>query len=204
MTDLDELDVDDPGAGASDSDGVECPDCGLTFDNKIKLGIHRAKEHGIEGINKRKRGRSSGDRDAAPERPHRPSPQTKTKRARLVSETLVELADLLERRGDNVDALTVAGVIRRDADKIGNALAGLAERRMFAPFGPIIDALFGDGGPLSFITALGPTFRKLIAARPHRAPDESAQIQAEFERLVADQGEDYALRWAALNGIEVG
>lgn len=191
-----------------DTDGHVCPECGESFGSKIGLGAHRRAKHGVLGINAKKE-----RRERAPRRNDTPRPAgSRSKRATLVEQTLKEVADLIERRGDNVDAYTFAQILRRDADKIGSWLAALAERRMFAGLGPIIDNLFGDGGPLSAITALGPTLRKLLSARPRRERDSGedhpsgltgAQLQAEFERIMHEEGEDKALRWAALNGIEV-
>lgn len=202
-----DLDVDDretTSAGGDGNDGHPCPECGEQFDSAVKLGLHRKREHGVEGVNARKRRRG---RDAAPRdrETARPNPASRSRRGRLVSETLVELANLIERRGDNVDDLTFAAILRRDADRIGGWLAALAERRMFAGLGPIVDNLFGDGGPLSAITALGPTVRKLVASRPRRQPGDGEfdRLAAEYERIVAADGEDAALRWAALNGLEV-
>lgn len=201
--------VDDtPPRDDPDADGHVCPECGQSFGSKIGLGAHRRAKHGVLGVNASKDGRK---REGSPRR-NEPRPASKSRRATLVEQTLKEVADLIERRGDNVDAFTFAEILRRDADKIGSWLAALAERRMFAGLGPIIDNLFGDGGPLSAITALGPTLRKLLSARPRREHDTgedhpsgltSAQLQAEFERIMHEEGEDKALRWAALNGIEV-
>lgn len=202
-----ELDAGGGGGGGErderdrDGAGHECPECGRSFSTAMGLGLHRSREHGVKGINRRRK--ESGGRDRAPRRTR--ETHSRSDRSRLVSESITELVDLFQRRGDNVAAMSVADVLRRDADKIGDALASLAERQLFSALGPVIDTLFGAGGPLSFITALGPTFRKLLAGRPPRrhVDDELAQLQAEYERIYTHEGPERALTWAALNGLEV-
>lgn len=188
--------------------GLECPECGKVCSNKITLGMHRRSEHGVIG-NRKKKGKSSSSSSSS----SRPKRQTaaadtgrRSKRARLVSETATELADLFERKVENVAALSMAEIIRRDADKMGASLAALAERSIFGWLGPVIDNLFGDGGPLSILRAFGPAARKFVAMRPERAepaPDVDPILQAEFEQRLATDGEDAAYQWAASQGLEV-
>jgi len=112
---------------------------------------------------------------------------------------LADLADSLRGRAES-DGLTIADTIRRDANRMGDALAGLADRSMFGFLGLIIDALFGAGGPLSLVTAFGPTARKTIAARPRRELDER---QVEYERIYQDDGPEAAEAWARAQGLQV-
>lgn len=191
-----------------DGAGVACPECGKVCSNKITLGMHRRSEHGIVG-NRKKKGKSSSSSSSS-KSTRRPSPAADTgrrsKRARLVSETATELADLFERKVENVAALTLAEIIRRDADKMGAALAAVAERSIFGWLGPLIDNVFGDGGPLSILRAFGPTARKFVSMRPEQPappPDVDPLLQAEFEQRIVTDGEDAAYAWAAQQGLEV-
>lgn len=207
LNELDDVDEDEPTGkpGSDDVDaGFVCPECERVFDSALKLGAHRKGSHGVAGTSKDRRNRK---RAASPRRDRPNNTGGSSDRARKVSETLRELVDLFERNGTNVEGLTLAAVIRRDADKIGEALAALAERRMFAPLGAAIDTMFGAGGPLSFITALGPTLRKVVAGRPQRLTGNDSNgavdLQQQYDSLLAEHGVDYANRWAALNGIEL-
>lgn len=188
-------------------DGIACPECGKVCSNKITLGMHRRSEHGVIGNRKKKSSRSSSSSSSRPKRqPAATDTGRRSKRARLVSETATELADLFERKTENVAGLTMAEIIRRDADRMGASLAALAERSIFGWLGPVIDNLFGDGGPLSILRAFGPTARKFVSLRPERAAagdDVDPGLQAEFEARVANDGEDAAYAWAAAQGLEV-
>ena len=199
----------DDGRRSDDADrdgaGLECPECGKVCSNKITLGMHRRSEHGVIG-NRKKKGKSSSSSSKPKRQPAAADTGRRSKRARLVSETATELADLFERKVENVAALSLAEIIRRDADKMGASLAALAERSIFGWLGPVIDNLFGDGGPLSILRAFGPTARKFVSMRPERPeppPDADPLLQAEFEQRLANDGEDAAYQWAASQGLEV-
>lgn len=225
------MSADDALPGIDDDDGLErggvvdvdggadeytCPECGDTFDSRAKLGLHRFRKHGVRGSSESSRRRASkngGGKDPAPKRERSSSSSSggnsRSRRSRLVSETLTELADL----GDGLrgrfadDGRSIADTIRRDADKMGEALAGLAERGMFAFLGPIIDAIFGAGGPLSVFVAFGPTLRKTLAAGGERRDRRDAarleQLQLEYERILGEQGFAAAQEWATANGLEI-
>ena len=204
--------------GGSDDDaeptsGHACPECGQEFANRVRLGMHRRAEHGILGKNA-SAAAGKGKRHASPRRPAgAAAAASRSSRSRKISESLTELVDLFERRTDNIDAHTLAEIIRRDADKIGEALAALADRRMFAPLGTAIDLLFGTGGPLSFLTALGPTVRKLLAGRTQARAErraaaeheraEADRLEAEYQAVLRDEGPDAARHWAATRGLQV-
>lgn len=196
--------------GDRDGDGLSCPECGKTFSSKLLLGSHRFREHGVRGssksADKRRRGTAGKRRRSSSSTP--PDRSARSKRARMVAETATELADLFEGSTANVDSLTIAGVIRRDADRMGDTLAALAERSLFGWLGPVIDNLFGAGGPLSFLRAFGPTARKFLAARPARPADDDAgsvdpALQAEFEARLERDGLEAATAWAQAAGLEV-
>jgi predicted TPR repeat methyltransferase len=67
---------------------------------------------------------------------------------------LTGFADLLERRDELTDEDTLAGVIRRDADRMAEWLAALAETYTGAD--RAIRWLFGAGSVLGFAGAFGP------------------------------------------------
>lgn len=204
LAELDGRRSDDDDRGGA---GLECPECGKVCSNKITLGMHRRSEHGVIGNRKKKGKSSSSSSSSRPKRqPAASDTGRRSKRARLVSETATELADLFERKVENVAALSMAEIIRRDADKMGASLAALAERSIFGWLGPVIDNLFGDGGPLSILRAFGPTARKFVSMRPERPappPDADPLLQAEFEQRLATDGEEAAYAWAAAQGLEV-
>jgi hypothetical protein len=192
------------GGTGEDGDGaVEhlCPECGQGYATKATLGFHRWKVHGVRGSSRKQKKGGGGEGEPRRQR----EGVSKSRRAQLVSETMRELADLADslRGRAQVDAATIADTIRRDADRMGDALAGLAERSIFGFLGPIIDALFGAGGPLSLVTAFGPTVRKTMAAHPRREGGDLAALQAEYERLYVDEGPTVANEWAVQNGLEV-
>lgn len=196
------LGLEEGGVGR-DGDGAtqhECPECGEGFASKSRLGFHRWKEHGVAGA-RRRSGKGAGGDEGKPDR--RPSRPSKTRRAQLVSETARELADWIDSLAGRAepDSLTIADTIRRDADRMGDALAGLAERSLFGFLGLIIDALFGAGGPLSLVTAFGPTARKTMAARPRH--EDLDDRQAEYERIYQADGSEAAATWARSQGLEV-
>lgn len=203
--DLDELER----GGSETPDGGEtehfCPECGEGFDSKPKLGLHRFRKHGIRGSSESSQ-RRRGTTDKAPRRKTVPA-GGQPRRSKLVAATLRELADMSDgirgRFGD--DDATIADTIRRDADKMGEALAALAER--LGVLGLLIDTLFGAGGPLGLFMAFGPTLRKTMGAgRAHREARQQAQLaalQAEYEQVLAESGLEAAQEWAAGHGLEI-
>lgn len=209
-TAADELDLDGDEGGedvvgrdGDDQPQHECPECSRGFASKATLGFHRWRVHGVAGSSRKsKEAGSAGGSEGKPER--RPARPSKGRRAQLVSETMRELADLADslRGRAESDGLTIAGTIRRDADRMGDALAGLAERSMFGFVGLLIDALFGAGGPLSLVTAFGPTARKTMEARPRRVGDLDDR-QAEYERIYQEEGPEAAETWARSKGLQV-
>jgi hypothetical protein len=219
--DLDELGGGDVGEGerggvervdgGADEYACDVDGCGRTFESAASLGMHRWAAHKIRGRGRDKKSASGsgGDGRTNEGTPRRNTPpQSQSKRARLVSETATELADLIDSaRGRLIaDGLTIADTIRRDADRMGEALAGLAGRNLFglgSLVGALIDNLFGSGGPLSLLTAFGPTLRKTLDARPRREPDELAAMQAEFNRMYEQDGPEVAHAWAIEQGLVV-
>jgi hypothetical protein len=204
----DGLSLGDDGTSGKDGDGasqLECPECGQGFATKATLGYHRWREHGVRGSSRRSaaKRKAGGGGESEPRRPR--EGVSKGRRAQLVSETMRELADLADSlRGRALaDSATIADTIRRDADRMGDALAGLAERSIFGFLGPIIDALFGAGGPLSLVTAFGPTVRKTMAARPRREGDDLTALQTEYERIYVEESPAAAAEWAQQQGLEV-
>lgn len=112
-----------------------CPECGAEYKLAMHLGLHRRREHGVQGSAKqsspkRKRTSSGGGRDS-----------TQTRRRKAISETLLELVTFSDDlRGQSViDTSSLADVIRRDADRIADAIAAWAEKA--PPVGALIDII---------------------------------------------------------------
>jgi hypothetical protein len=145
-------------AGPDESgDGLSCPDCDEgPFPSKLSLGAHRFHKHGIRGSSqtaKKERGRKGRSQtrprtQAAAGSDDRESGR-QARRRKAVKETLVELVSFTDEargRGEGPPD-DLADVIRRDADKIANSVAWIAER--FLPLGRLIDLAFGHGGLLT-------------------------------------------------------
>lgn len=153
LEELDREEETDASAGDSEADSLVCPDCGETLSSKMLLGAHRFHKHGIRGSSgkaKKRRGESSGRGPGRPRTTAAAGDDGETarqkRRRRAVKETLVELTSFTdELRGRGLaPAEDLADVIRRDADKIANSVAWIAER--FNPLGRMIDLGFGHGG----------------------------------------------------------
>lgn len=189
----DEPDTHDQHDGNEPAAAHVCPECGASFSRASALGLHRFRTHGIKGA---RRDRTNSRKDGAPRRPPAPGRGGNLEgRKRLVRETIVELLDTRRAiaEGLDTDELGVADTIRRDADLIAGALAGLAERVDF--LGVAIDRLLGVGGPLSFVRAFGPTLRKMIVSRRAAAVDrdqQQAAVDAEYGRILSEQGQEAA------------
>lgn len=212
----DELDGIDDGdelehGGSEKGDGADtehfCPECGDGFDSKAKLGLHRFRKHGVRGSSDSSKRRRGGT-DKQPARKTQQSKAAgKPQRSRLVATGLKEFADMADglRGRFALDELSIADTIRRDADKMGEALASLAER--FGFLGLLIDVLFGPAGPLGLFVAFGPTLRKTVASgRDRRSARDEARLtalQAEYEQVLAEQGVVAAQEWAEHHGLEV-
>lgn len=143
-------------AEGSDQDGFVCPDCDYVAPSRLTLGGHRFQKHGVRGKTADRKRKSSGRPRGRPPGGGRASGDTgggessrQTRRRRAVKETLVELVSFTdEARGRGEGApQDLADVIRRDADKIANSVAWIAER--FNPLGRMIDLAFGHGGLLT-------------------------------------------------------
>ena len=107
------------------------------------------------------------------------------RRAGKVTATIKEASKWKLHR-DNDDAGFVE-TVQKDADPIGHAVAGIAER--FKPAGMIIDLLFGEAGPLSILVALAPSIR--AARRTLKAKAEARkrrQLEAQ-ERIAQEDGD---------------
>lgn len=196
------------GSEKGDGAGTEhfCPECGDGFDSKAKLGLHRFRKHGVRGSSDSSKRRRGGT-DKTPARKQQPKAAGRPQRARLVETGLKEFADMADglRGRFALDDLSIADTIRRDADKMGEALASLAER--FGFLGLLIDVVFGPAGPLGLFVAFGPTLRKTVASgRDRRSARDEARLnalQAEYEQVLAEQGVVAAQEWAEHHGLEV-
>ena len=150
-------------AGVAEPDSEEqryvCPECGEGFRLAMRLGLHRKREHGVEGQSKssrqereqRRRGGLKSGKPRAEGSPRRPSESSQQRRARAIRETLLEFVEFTdEARGrSEVPPRDLADVIRRDASKLANSLAWAAER--FNPLAWAIDQLAGHGGVITFV-----------------------------------------------------
>lgn len=100
--------------------------CGRSFKLAAHLANHKRSAHGI-GVSKPVDGAGGGEGRQA-------------RRRKDIRETIVEFvafADEMRGRSDG-DAATFADTIRRDADKIADALAAWCER--LSPLGSLVDA----------------------------------------------------------------
>jgi hypothetical protein len=150
--------------------GHVCPECGEEFSSPMRLGLHRYQKHGIRGRDAQRKAAGGGSRRSTSA--SRPGESRQAKRRRAVRETLLELTDFTdELRGrGRTEPVDLADVIRRDADKIADALAHAAER--FNPLAFAIDKLAGHGGVITFArgflglgTWLARKWRQGLAAR---------------------------------------
>lgn len=137
------------------------------------------------------------DEQPAEEKPKRRRRQTATvsssrleKRAGKVKETIVE-ATRWRLRGDD-ETLGFVETVKRDADRIGHAVAAIGER--VKPFGRMIDLLFGEAGPLSILVALAPSIRAgrravVEQAKTRRQRNEQARAEQEQQVEFDENGE---------------
>lgn len=133
-----------------EQDGPVCPECGESFTSALSLGAHRFHKHGIKGSKpKPQPGRKRGRPRMAAAGDDAPESGRQARRRRAVKETLIELVSFTDEARGRADGEVddLADVIRRDADKIANSVAWIAER--FLPLGRAIDLLFGHGGALT-------------------------------------------------------
>lgn len=168
---------------AADDGGVECPECGARLKNRKSLGGHMRDVHKIKGgIGGRGPGRPR--KDGNPSRP--PSGNRQERRRRLVQETLIELSEFTdELRGrSELPAVDLSDLIRRDAAKIANSVAWVAER--FNPLGTLIDLTTGHGGAITIMrgfTGVG----GWVLRRWRTLLSEREREQAQPGALYADQ-----------------
>lgn len=165
----------DAWTAATVTDEHACPECGRTFKTPGALGLHRKAVHGVEsGRDRGERNKGKrGKRDGSPRRTDQSGRERQSRRARQVRETLEELttfSDELRGRNDDVPAQQLADVIRRDASKIADSLAWVAER--LTPVGLLIDRTMGHGGIITiargFTGVIGHglrSWRQLLARR---------------------------------------
>lgn len=136
---------------------------------------------------------ASEQQEAKPKRVRRPAAAKQgaqlseriERRAQKVAGTIKELLRWRSREQQDGD-LDLPGTLERDADEIGRALAATAEH--FAPFGMVIDLLFGETGPLAILLALAPTVRAARAAtlaRLRERRERLEQQQADREQEAA-------------------
>lgn len=138
------------------SDELVCPDCDAgPFTSKLSLGAHRYHKHGVKGTaghkksSGRPRGRPPGSKNRGEAGASEGESARQARRRKAVRDTLVEFVSFMdEARGrSDAPAADLSDVIRRDADKIANSVAWIAER--FLSLGRMIDLLLGHGGPLT-------------------------------------------------------
>lgn len=195
-------DVAEPDGDEAAGGDLDCPECGKTFASKLALGAHRAQAHGVRGSSQRSKRRqrnAAGDGERRPVgRPRKTAaadaePARQARRRKAVRETLTEIVSFTDEargRGDDTGGGDLADVIRRDADKIANSIAWLAER--FNPMGRLIDLAFGHGG----IVTVGRGFlgvgtwtlshwRQLIRER-ETAAAEAAGVFPDAEQIADD------------------
>ena len=148
MSELETEPLEDGEAPPADPDRPHvCPECGETFKLAMTMGAHRAKVHGVPGSSKTtkytRRGRPPGSRNK--ERTSSPHES----RRKAIRETLIEFVDFADELGGRSDQKPkdIRDVIRRDADKLGDSIAYLADR--FNPLGLVVDATMGHGGVIS-------------------------------------------------------
>lgn len=123
---------------------------------------------------------------ATDRRPHRSTATARrqAERKRNVKETLLETAELLDAlrgRTEDQEAESLVEIVRRDADRMAETLASMADR--FDPAAFVVDHLFGAGGPLSILTSFGPFLRSLIV----QAREIRARQVAEWEAMQEEQ-----------------
>jgi hypothetical protein len=197
--------VDDREPGADGARYVcDVDGCGATFDKASSLGLHKFRTHGIKGARRNAGNRkSSSGGDAAPRNRSTKNAGTSTTRSRLIRESVLEVLDTRRAfRGEGTDDLDVEGTLRRDVDRIANALASLAERDVFSFLGPIIDRTLGAGGPVSIFRAFAPTLRSLVTHRRDARLEQEREQQAfdaHYATLLANEGQaaadDFAERY---------
>lgn len=166
---------DEPNEDAGANDELVCPECEaagnhVTFASPLNLGAHRRMAHGVAG---KGRGKSGGSKRRTSTSTNPPKGSRVERRRKAVAETLRELVEFRDAaRGDAFagEPEHLADVIRRDADRIAQAVAWIAER--VNPLGHGIDLLLGHGGPVTVLRGfLGvgtwtlQHWRKMIADR---------------------------------------
>lgn len=195
-------------AGAPGEDGppYACPEpgCEKTFSSKLALGGHRATMHGYRSStrHKGKSGRGPGRprKDGSPARPRETGAESKSqeRRRKVVRETLIEVATFQDQLAglETGDPSRLADVIKRDADKIANSVAWIAER--FNPLGRGIDLLLGHGGPVTILRGFMGLGRFTLArwqAAARRQQEQGAGVDlAELElaeRIEAENARRY-------------
>jgi hypothetical protein len=200
----DDAPVDDREPGADGARYVcDVDGCGATFDKASSLGLHKFRSHGIKGARRGGGSRKSSSGDAAPRNRNAKNAGTSTTRSRLIRESVLEVLDTRRAfRGEGTDDLDVEGTLRRDVDRIANALASLAERDVFSFLGPIIDRTLGAGGPVSIFRAFAPTLRSLLTHRRDARLEQEREQQAfdaHYAQLLANEGQaaadDFAERY---------
>jgi hypothetical protein len=213
MSDLDpdfpEQDENEPAAELDrDDDGqLSCPECGKPFTSPMQLGAHRSQAHGVKGGSRaaakrrgelppeeERRGPGRPRKDGSPARPRHGGGSRQERRRKAVQDTLIELVSFTdEARGrDTGPPVDLADVIRRDAAKIANSVAWLAER--FNPLGRVIDLGFGHGGVITIARGflgvgtwtLG-HWRQLLEQRSAVDPTELTAEQV-AEQMQAEHG----------------
>lgn len=195
MTDV--LETDEAAPDEAAADDLTCPDCGEgPFASKLLLGAHRFHKHGIKsqkaaqpkGRKRTARTESAGDA---------PESGRQARRRKAVKETLIEMVSFTdEARGRSDEpAEDLADVIRRDADKLANSVAWIAEK--FTPLGRGIDLLLGHGGPVTVIRGFLGVGRWTLAhwreILQERAAQEELLIveQRDAEQIAADMERQY-------------
>lgn len=125
-------------------------------------------------------------------RKHTAAPRTSARverRGHKIEQTIKEIARWATRNTGS-DDLGFADTLERDASQIGLALAGVAER--FKPFGLLVDTLFGEGGPISVLTALSSAIRAGRRSLAVKAQERKARQEAERAAQEVPQPDGFA------------
>jgi hypothetical protein len=135
----------------------------------VKLGGDDDAGDGGKGTDKGKPKRGPG---RPPKR--MPAPELE----RRIPESLAEVADWLDGGAVDVEVNTLADLIRRDAEKMAEVAAALAQR--VSPVAWLVERLVGKAGPLSALRAFGPTVRRVLS-------EAAAKRRAALEQLERDR-----------------